>query len=339
MEEYQHASDLRARVVQEMRGDPEAYNLGLAIEEDDNYLESMAKSGTWADERVHLAMARVLKQDVLCISWNPIQQKYYYMVTNEFPESKIIPVLYNGVNHYDLLEEVALLGQGIVPDGRLRQVRKQLHKSSVRWTRGRSYEAVEGKQSHAKGKKRKAEEAAAEEGELDRPWRERIQGHMPTGALKHKKVLDDCSFRDGDLDLYKTWTTKSVVDGGKHHRILAPSTCQKHLHGYRSLCYFLVQEKLVTEPVTFEDALTKSNLAAYLSHLQHNNTARNMAMNPSTLKAWRTSMGVFAGLALAHGPMREGENRKNRRRQARRLQAQNSPYSVCFVLVYDFILV
>ncbi|CAE7729941.1 unnamed protein product, partial [Symbiodinium pilosum] len=212
----------------------------------------MAESGTWADERVHLAAARVLLQDVLCISWNPNQHKFYYTVTDKFPDSFIVPVLYNGVNHYDLLEEAALLGQGIVPDHRLRKVRKQIHKTAVRWTG--------------------AEEAAAEEGEENRR----------PGALK-------------------TWTTKSMVDGGKHDRILAPTTVQKHVHGYRSLCYFLVQQSLVTEPVTFEEALTKDNLTAYLSHVQHKNTAR------STFKAWRTSMVVFVGLALRNGPLGEGE--------------------------------
>ena len=36
----------------------------------------MAESGTWADERFHLAAARVLQQDVLCISWNPNQHNF-----------------------------------------------------------------------------------------------------------------------------------------------------------------------------------------------------------------------------------------------------------------------
>ena len=62
----------------------------MDIDEDKNYLASTAKSGTWADERVHSAMARVLKQDVLCIGWNPSQKKFYDTVTDEFPGSMII---------------------------------------------------------------------------------------------------------------------------------------------------------------------------------------------------------------------------------------------------------
>ena len=178
MEEFQHACDLRAGVVQEMRDNPELYNLRLDIEEDDDHLASMAKSGTWADERVHAAMAQVFKHDVLCVSWNPGQQNiFYYTGTDEFPHSMIIPMLYNGGNHYDLLEEAALLGQGIVPDHRLRQVREQVHKTSLK--------------TPMKGKKRKAEEAKAEEGEDSRSWQERIRGQTPEGALKHKKVLDE----------------------------------------------------------------------------------------------------------------------------------------------------
>ena len=121
-----------------------------------------------------------------------------------------------------------------------------------------------------------------------------------------------------------------MVDGGKHAQILAPSVVQEHLHGYRSLCYFLLEQKLITEPLTFEDALSKEKLMAYLSHVQHNNTAM--------VKAWRTSMGVFVDLALAHGPLREGDNRKNRRRQAKRLQEcqWSSASSIGLVLVEEF---
>ena len=159
-------------------------------------------------------------------------------------------------------------------------------------------------QKKQRGRKRKTEDRKAEGQEEEEaqeeeaPWRLKIQGRAPKNHLLHKKVCPVDALQPGDLDLYKTWTTRSYVDGGRHSTILSNSTVSKHIQAYRTFVQHLLDEGLVTPPVTFLEALTKINFKAYIIHLQNNNNSRGGKTHPATMRTLYTSMGVMAKLCI-----------------------------------------
>ena len=134
-------------------------------------------------------------------------QTCYLELTNPMQGEEIVhlPVIHRGEYHYD----------AVVP---LKRSKEKKRKASMN-----DPLADKDEQQDQKSKSR----------------RQRIKGTMPAGGPKYKKVCEEEDLREGDLDDYRRWTTQSMVDGGKHSRILSPHTVEKHLRAYRSLVGFL----------------------------------------------------------------------------------------------------
>ena len=68
-------------------------------------MRSMSEDGTWADEIGILATSHILGRAILVISLNENTGKLYHtLYGQEEPNQKVIPVFYNGINHYELVD-------------------------------------------------------------------------------------------------------------------------------------------------------------------------------------------------------------------------------------------
>ena len=127
----------------------------------DSLENTMAQEGTWADERCIKSLSLELGHDILCLSYSPNFKQFYVVQTdNGFVDKPIIPALYNGQNHYDLLEEVWLGSTNLVDKARLRTALKTVH-GSVRIFQVGEPQAPEEEgdlQKKQRGRKRKAED-------------------------------------------------------------------------------------------------------------------------------------------------------------------------------------
>ena len=107
-QEQDDADRLRKQVV-EFAGDT-----GLASYAEGGkaaWSQAMLAPQTWADEVAVASCAAFLRRCIMVLAWNPEKQMLYaekYLEVCESVTNKVIPIFYNGRNHYELLDEVWL---------------------------------------------------------------------------------------------------------------------------------------------------------------------------------------------------------------------------------------
>jgi hypothetical protein len=107
-QEQEDADRLRKQVVQF------AEDTGLAAFAEGGaaaWTQVMSAPETWADQVAVVSCAAFLRRCILVLAWNPQEQVLYaekYLEACESVTRKVIPVFYNGINHYELLDEVWL---------------------------------------------------------------------------------------------------------------------------------------------------------------------------------------------------------------------------------------
>ena len=104
-EEQQMADDLRLRVVAFAM----EHEFGEMAEHPggpEGWANAMGQWNNWVDEVIVAATSAMLQQPILVLSWDPERQRMFFTIyLEEFKNKPVIPQFFNGVDHYELIDE------------------------------------------------------------------------------------------------------------------------------------------------------------------------------------------------------------------------------------------